>query len=549
MSAEKGKRVIPHRSRLRTLAPERRTLPQLLEMQAAVYGEKPLVRAGDRVRSFLQMRDAASETAEVLAQAGIERGDRVAILSSNRLELLDFILGCAWLGAIAVPMNVAWRGSQLAHGLTNSAPRLLVIESELAPLLETIDRSPSLERVWILGEPVDRVPQGIPTERAPSLTGARSVRAAADLGPDATVAILYTSGTTGASKGVCCPQAQFYWWGIVVGEMLELTDEDVLYTCLPLFHTNAINAFVQAVVAGATYAFGERFSASRFWQSVREVDATVTYLLGAMVSILWARPASPGDADHRVRIALAPATPANLQEPFKERFGVRLLDGYGSTETNACIGGTANGQRPGLMGVVLDDFEADVVDEHDVSVPDGTAGELVLRSRQPFSFATGYFELPEATVSAWRNLWFHTGDRVVRSEDGWFRFIDRLKDAIRRRGENISSQEVEQVLLEHPAVASAAVFAVPSDLGEDEVMAAIVTRPGANLEPIEVINHCQPRLAYFAIPRYLDFVDELPLTENGKVRKVVLRARGVTQMTWDREAAGVVLARSPTTSR
>src|SRR5262249_8016794 len=249
------------------------------------------------------------------------------------------------------------------------------------------------------------------------------------------------------------------------GEMLELSDEDVLYTCLPLFHTNAINAFFQSLVAGATYVFGERFSASRFWRSVREADATVTYLLGAMGSILGSRAPGPEDTDHRVRIALAPATPANLQVPFTERFGVRLLDGYGSTETNACIGVPAHRQRPGLMGGVLDDFEADVVDELDVSVPDGTAGELVLRPRQPFGFATGYFQLPDATVSAWRNLWFHTGDRVVRSEDGWYRFIDRLKDAIRRRGENISSQEVEQVLLDHLAVASAAVFAVPSDLG------------------------------------------------------------------------------------
>jgi crotonobetaine/carnitine-CoA ligase len=194
---------------------------------------------------------------------------------------------------------------------------------------------------------------------------------------------------------------------------------------------------------------------------VRDCDATVKYLLGAMVSILWVQPGAPSDAEHRVRIAHAPATPATLHGPFEERFGVHLIEGYGSTETNACIGARPDRQRPGLMGVVLDDFEADVVDEHDVSVPPGTAGELVLRPREPFSFTTGYFQMPEATVAAWRNLWFHTGDRVVRSVDGWFRFIDRLKDAIRRRGENISSQEVEQVLLDHPAVSAAAVLRFP----------------------------------------------------------------------------------------
>jgi crotonobetaine/carnitine-CoA ligase len=191
------------------------------------------------------------------------------------------------------------------------------------------------------------------------------------------------------------------------------------------------------------------------------------------------------------------------------------------------------------MGPVRRGFAARVVDEEDQEVADGTAGELVLRHEQPFSFATGYYRMPQQTVEAWRNLWFHTGDRVVREPDGWYRFIDRVKDAIRRRGENISSWEVEQVLVGHQAVRAAAAFPVPSELGEDEVMAAIVLEPRATLSPEELIAHCEPRLAYFAVPRYVEFVSELPLTENGKVRKQVLRDRGVTSSTWDREAASV----------
>jgi crotonobetaine/carnitine-CoA ligase len=188
------------------------------------------------------------------------------------------------------------------------------------------------------------------------------------------------------------------------------------------------------------------------------------------------------------------------------------------------------------MGTVRPGFAARVVDEHDASVPDGRPGELVLRHDPPFAFADGYWAMPEQTVRAWRNLWFHTGDRVVRDADGWYRFVDRAKDAIRRRGENISSWEVEQVLLEHEAVQSAAVFPVPSELGEDEVMAAVVLEAEARLTPAHLIGHCEPRLAYFAVPRYLEFVSELPVTENGKVRKQVLRERGVTPATWDREA-------------
>jgi crotonobetaine/carnitine-CoA ligase len=288
---------------------------------------------------------------------------------------------------------------------------------------------------------------------------------------------------------------------------------------------------------------GPRFSASTFWRRLAETDATVTYLLGAMVTILWRRPPSADDRAHTVRVALAPASPANLVEPFKERFGMQLVEGYGSTETNCPIGVTAAQQRSGYMGTLRDGYEARVADPEDAPVPDGQPGELLLRAREPFAFATGYFEMPEATVAAWRNLWFHTGDRVVREPDGWFRFLDRAKDAIRRRGENISSFEVEQVLSQHGGVSQVAVFGVPSELGEEEVMAAVVPQPETALDPAELLGFCEPLLAYFAIPRYVEIVDELPLTENGKVRKRLLRERGVGPATWDREAAGYVVAR------
>jgi crotonobetaine/carnitine-CoA ligase len=362
--------------------------------------------------------------------------------------------------------------------------------------------------------------------------------------PSDTTAILYTSGTTGPSKGVCCPQAQFYWWARSTAAMLGgLREDDVLYTCLPLFHTNALNACMQALTHGCRIVVGPRFSASRFWSRIVEADATVTYLLGAMISILAKTPPSELDRGHRVRVALAPATPAELHALFHERFGVVLRDGFGMTETNAVIGARDGSSRPGTMGVVMPGYEAKVVDADDNEVPDGTAGELVLRADEPFAFATGYWRMPEETVESWRNLWFHSGDRVVRNPDGSFRFLDRMKDAIRRRGENISAWEVEQVLQSHPDVASAAVVPVPSELGEDDVLACVVPREGASLDPVELIRHCEPRLSYFAIPRYVEVLDALPLTENGKVRKVVLRERGVTESTWDREAAGYTLQR------
>jgi crotonobetaine/carnitine-CoA ligase len=438
---------------------------------------------------------------------------------------------------IAVPINTATRGAQLEHVLRNSEPQALVADGSLVGWLDHVDAAIVPQQLWSFEAEAPESVAGRPVTAPPA---AAEPLPPHPVRPGDTAAILYTSGTTGPSKGVCCPHAQFYWWGVLVSEILGIEEGDVLYTCLPLFHTNALTAFVQALVSGGTFELGPRFSASQFWGRVRQAGADVTYLLGAMVSILMGRGAGPADRDHRVRVALAPATPPWLFEPFRERFGVQLVEGYGSTETNCPIAPERPGDaRPGYMGPVRPGFAARVVDEEDQQVADGTAGELVLRHEQPFAFATGYYRMPEQTVQAWRNLWFHTGDRVVREPDGWYRFIDRAKDAIRRRGENISSWEVEQVLVGHRAVQAAAAFPVPSELGEDEVMAAIVLEPGATLSPEDLIAHCEPRLAYFAVPRYVEFVSELPLTENGKVRKQVLRERGVTSSTWDREAANV----------
>jgi crotonobetaine/carnitine-CoA ligase len=315
--------------------------------------------------------------------------------------------------------------------------------------------------------------------------------------------------------------------------MLGVTGDDVLCTTLPLFHTNAINTFYQALLTGASVRYEKRFSASGFFPALAQQRATVTYLLGAMVPMLLSRPQSAEEGVHTTRVALAPGVPAQFHAPFTDRTGIRLLDGWGSTETNFVLGTTVERQKPGLMGPVAEGFAARVGDNEGNEVSDGVAGELIVRADEPLAFASGYFAAADKTAEAWRNGWFHTGDRVVREADGYFRFVDRLKDAIRRRGENISSFEVEQVLLGHPAVANAAVFPVRSSLAEDEVMAAVVLHPSGALKPAELISYCAPRLPYFAVPRYLEFMAELPMTENGKVQKYKLRERGVTAQTWD----------------
>jgi carnitine-CoA ligase len=522
-------------------APHERTLPTMLTRQAERFGDRPLVTAGEHTWSFAQACEQAARFAGTLRAAGVRQGERIALIASNRIEFLQVFLGCAWLGAICVPINAASRGPQLQHILSNCGARLLIIEANCVGNLDYLDFAPlPLDTVWLIDlaassriGPLTCCPMPAPVEAI----------APAALRPDDLVAILYTSGTTGPSKGVCSPHAQYFWWGRNTSRLLQLRDGDVLCTALPLFHTNALNTFYQALLTGARVICEPRFSASAFFTTLAARDATVTYLLGAMVPILLSRERSAAERSHRVRLALAPGVPARFHQEFIDRTGIRLLDGWGSTETNFALGTTVADQKPGLMGPAADGFHARVVDDAGNDLPDGEPGELAVRADDPLAFASGYFAMPRETADAWRGGWFHTGDRVIREPHGYFRFVDRLKDAIRRRGENVSAFEVEQVLLSHPAVANAAVFPVRATLAEDEVMAAVVLQPGFQSGELALIEFCAPRLPYFAVPRYVEFFTELPVTENGKVQKYRLRERGVTAATWDREAVGYMLRR------
>lgn len=522
--------------------PDRRNVPDMLRMQAAQYGDRTLFACGDTRWTYAETLDIAARTGGLLAAHGIARGDRVAIICGNRPEIMQLVLGCAWIGGVSVPINAASRGFQLQHMLSNSGAKILAIDADFIEALDGLDFSGlPLERIWLIGTPASPpAPKPLPIDALPAATVAAP---AATIGPGDLFTILYTSGTTGLSKGVCCPHAQYFWWAVYTGWQLGVRDGDVLHTPLPLFHTNALNCFFQALLHGATQVAEPKFSVSGFWPALQKSGATVTYLLGAMVPMLLSRAPSPAEKGHKVRVALAPGVPGNYHAEFTERTGVVLLDGYGSTESNLIMASYVDDRKPGTMGRLVPGMEARIVDENDEEVPDGTPGELILRCDHPFAFATGYFAVPEKTIEAWRNLWLHTGDRVVRDPDGYYRFMDRMKDAIRRRGENISSFEVEQVLIRHPAVALAAIFPVSSDLAEDEVMAAIILKEGASATEEEMVRFCEGKMSYFAIPRFVEFVESLPRTENGKVQKFKLRERGRTEATWDREKAGVVLKR------
>ena len=466
-------------------------------------------------------------------------------MCENRIELLDLILGATWIGAIAVPLNTALRGEQLAHQLRNSGARVLAMDSALVEILAHVEGIDELEQVWAL----DGVPAEIPANLRATvgeLPPAADAVAAGDVGPGDTGAILYTSGTTGPSKGVCCPHAQFYWWGVLVGEMLELGEDDVLYTVLPLFHTNALNAFVQALVAGATYELGPRFSASRFWDAGRRLgrDGDVPARRDGERSSCRA-PTARRTARTPCATALAPGDAGGAVRPLpralRRRSSSRATARRRRTARSARAGA---GSAPGWMGRVRTGFDARVVDEHDAEVAARRAGRARAARRPPVRVRDRLLrhagedrrDLAQPLVPHRRPRRARRG-RLVRGS--WTASRTRSAAAARTSRPSRSSTRCSSTPPSRRSRSSRSRRSWPRTRSRPPSSCATV----AAAEPVELIRHCEPRLAYFAIPRYVQFVEALPLTENGKVRKAVLRDAGVTDDMWDREAAGVTIRR------
>jgi crotonobetaine/carnitine-CoA ligase len=350
---------------------------------------------------------------------------------------------------------------------------------------------------------------------------------------------MYTSGTTGPSKGAMCSHALALTCAY---DSLNYLDRwgKTIYCPLPLFHAAGLwDGMMSALLSGGTLAVVERFSASRFWDDVRHFDAQVAMSVFSMIPILLNREPTDRDKDHPLEMFYMGKSV--LDAPLRERFGVRSVETYTSTEAGIATGSPYGEWRVGSCGTVHDErFVAAVVDEHDREVGPGEPGELVLRPKQPWVITSGYYGSPDATAETFRNLWFHTGDKVWRDEDGYFYFLDRMKDSIRRRGENISAFDLELEVNTHPAILESAAIGVPSELEDEDVKLAVVLRPGMRLNPEELVEFCTERLPKFMVPRYVEFLDTLPRTPTDKVAKYRLRAEGdhgVTPSTWDREAA------------
>jgi crotonobetaine/carnitine-CoA ligase len=482
----------------------------------------------------------AEAVASGLLALGLRPGDRVAVLAPARLALLQAWFGIARAGLVEVPLNPASGEVLLAWCLARSRARAVVCDPTLLPQLAAALPGSAVEHVVVLDGEVPtatELPADLGASRFDDLLSTCPT-VLPDVRPTDVAVILYTSGTTGPPKGVLLSHRANVNLARHTVELMGYTPNDRLYSVFPLYHSNARYCSVMAgLEAGADVLLHRRFTASGFWDICRREAITAFNYQGAMMSILHKQEPRPDDRDHRVRVAFGAPCPAEVFESFEERFGVRLTEIYGSTETSLICEMPPERRRVGTAGQESSLYHVAVVDEWDREVPRGTPGEIVARPKRPGWMFDGYDGDPAATASAWRNLWFHTGDRGVLDDDGFLTFLDRVKDTVRRRGENVSTWEVERVVAEHPSVAQAAAYGVSSELSEEEVMVAVVPAPGATVDPADLLQHCAGRLTSFATPRFVRTVDELPLTPSQRVEKYRLREEGVTPDTFDREAS------------
>lgn len=531
------------------------TLHGLLATRAAALGDLPFVTIEGATWSYAETYRQAGIAARAFTELGCKPGARIGMLVENRLDFVAAWFGTALAGGVHVPLNLEYRGDILRQVLEDIRVQVMVCEADLLPNLHAAmdGTRHAIETIVVVGGATDASIAGVRTIgwEAFHALGESAQHAFVNRAPGELGAIMLTSGTTGVSKGVMVSDKHCITQGREAAEAYGIGSADVMFTCLPLFHANAAwSSLLCAMSACAQVKLSRRFSARRFWAEAIEAGATQVALLGTMLHILMSQPAHDNDRKHKVRIGTSVPCPPDVMIGFERRFGFQLLETFGTTETKRILSNLHYRRRIGSAGLPTPTSIVEIHDDQGWRVPPGTVGEMVFRPKEPGILTLGYFNRPEATQSSLRDAWWCTGDLAWQDSDGFVYFAGRKKDALRRRGENVSAFEVERAVMGHKDVLLAAVVAAPSELSEDEILAVVVRKPGATASEADVFAHADRALPSFMVPRFVAFVDSIPETATGKLAKQGLAAAVMASgRVWDSAQAGLAASRARDAAR
>jgi crotonobetaine/carnitine-CoA ligase len=516
-----------------------RDLKTLIEKKGDENGSRSFLLYEDRVISYQEMNENSNRISRSLRKLGIRKGDKVLVFFPNCLEYILLWFALAKLGAVMVPINTGLKRDDLTYIIQDSDAKAIVLESGLLEVYGEVRKRAGLDLEIIL----PKGPSNPPGDMVPfaTLLEESADRLEGDVQMSDPVNIMYTSGSTGKPKGVILPHFNYLVSGKEMACYCRLQPGDRMFTPLPLFHIGAQQVVViPSLLAGIDFALGGRFSASKFWDQVRQYRCSVVHCIYPMTMFLYKQEAKADDADHPARRMIGGGSRFSKEdlEKFEKRFRITCLPFYALTEAG-CPTTYFSREKPevGNIGRPVSHLRVEILNDDDEIVPPYTRGTIAIRPEKPYSMMLGYYKKPEATLEAWRNLWFHTGDIAYKDEEGYIYFVGRKSYFIRRRGENISAEEVEGVLNSYPGVENCAVVGVPGEMGDDEVKAYVVAKEGVTILPQDIWIWCQERIAHFKIPRYIEFVHELPVGAVDRVERYKLKERGIGNC-WDREKAG-----------